>query len=52
MFHRGTPWRRPVQIAVDPVNDDMRLRRLLRGKALPFRRRCALKNFLRAGWKA
>ena len=34
MFHRGTPWRRPVQIAVDPVNDDMRLRRLLRGKAL------------------
>jgi hypothetical protein len=52
MLRRGTPWRRLVHIAVDPANDDMRLGRLLRGKALPFRRRCVLKNFLRTGWKA
>jgi hypothetical protein len=41
-----------VQITLDSANDDLRLRRLLCGKALPFRRTCVLKNLFRAGWQA
>jgi hypothetical protein len=41
-----------VQITFDAVSADLRLRRLLCGKALPFRRTCLLKNLFRAGWKA
>jgi hypothetical protein len=41
-----------VRITVGPINDDLRLRHLICGKASPFRRTCALKNLLRAGWKA
>ena len=41
-----------VQITLARFNDDLRLRRLMRGTASPFRRTCALNNLLRAGWKA
>ena len=41
-----------VQIAVGHFHDGLRLRRLICGKASPFRRTCALDNLLRAGWKA
>jgi len=41
-----------IQITLDPVSDDLRLRRLPCGKALPSRRACVQKILLRAGWKA
>jgi len=41
-----------VQIPLGRVNDDLRLCRLICGKAAPFRRTCTLRNLLRAGWKA
>jgi hypothetical protein len=43
---------RLVQITLDRVGDRLRLRRLMCGKAAPFRKACVLKNLLRAGWKA
>jgi hypothetical protein len=36
----------------DPVGHDMRLCRLLRGKALPFREAGILNSLLHAGWEA
>jgi hypothetical protein len=41
-----------VQITIDLMSDDLRLRRLLCGKALPFRRTSVLKNLYHEGWKA
>jgi hypothetical protein len=41
-----------VQIAFVAVGDDLRLRRLTCGKALPFRKTPDLNNLLLAGWKA
>ncbi len=41
-----------VQITLDRVGDGLRLRRLMCGKASPFRGAGVLKNLLRAGWKA
>jgi len=41
-----------VQITLDPADGNLRLRRLLCGKASPFRGACLSNNFLRAGWKA
>ena len=43
---------RLVQITLNCVNDDLRLRRLTCGKASPFRRTGVLSNFFHAGWKA
>jgi len=43
---------RLVQLTHDPATCDLRLRRLLRGKAGPFRRAGALDNLLPPGWKA
>jgi len=43
---------RLVQITDDPATCDLRLRRLLRGKARPFRAADVLRNLLPAGWKA
>jgi hypothetical protein len=36
----------------DDARDSLRLRRLICGKALPFRKACLLKDLLPAGWKA
>ena len=41
-----------VQIALNGAGVDLRLRRLLCGKAAPFRGACVVTNLLRAGWKA
>ena len=43
---------RLVQITLNGAGVDLRLRRLLCGKAAPFRGASALTNLLRAGWKA
>ena len=53
---RGTPRGRPevtcVQNTVCALADDLRLRRLLGGKAAPFRSRPLRINLVRAAWKA
>jgi hypothetical protein len=41
-----------VQITLAPLGGYLRLRRLLCGKAAPFRRACVPDNFLRTGRKA
>jgi hypothetical protein len=41
-----------VQITLVTVGDELRLRRLICGKAEPFRKTPHLNNLLRAGWKA
>jgi hypothetical protein len=43
---------RLVQITLNEVGAELRLRRLLCEKALPFRCPCTLTNLLRALWKA
>ena len=49
-----TDYRKAIAL-VHPLpnfGSDLRLRRLICGKALPFRTRCVPNNFLPAGWKA
>jgi len=41
-----------LQITLVTLGDDLRLRRLTCGKALPFRKTSELSNLLLAGWKA
>jgi len=43
---------RLVQITLVTPGEELRLRRLICGKALPFRRAPDLNSLLRAGWKA
>jgi hypothetical protein len=49
---RTLSYLRLVQITFEPAGQDVRLRRLLCGKAAPFRRRVSKPNSFFAGWKA